>query len=171
MNSHVIWLILPIKIVTDYYRLIIQSESLLKWHIWHWNHYNIYWIVIWISKNVLQTRIKCVHFLPIKSDTRHKNIDMKKTQIFNITDIKELGAFDVAHKSNSYIPHILLVQRFQVICENIPRHIFSPSLISLRRFQTFWYMNDIFDLLLLNIYPLYIRFTIVFPISYNFLTT
>ena len=134
MNSHVIWLILPIKIVTDYYRLII-------WRIWHWNHYNIYWIVIWISKNVLQTRIKCVHLLPIKSDTRHKNIDMKKTQIFNITDIIELRAFDVPHKSNSYIPHILLVQRFQVICENIPRHIFSPSHIFVRSFQKFWYIN------------------------------
>ena len=108
----------------------------------HWNHSNIYWIIISISKNVLQTRIKCVHLLPIKSDTRHKNIDMKKTQIFNITDIKELRAFDVPHKSNSYIPHILLVKRFQVICENIPLHIFSPSLISLGRFQTFWYTND-----------------------------
>ena len=78
---------------------------------------------------------KCVHLLPIKSDTRHENIDMKKTQIFNITDIKELRAFDVPHKSNSYIPHILLVKRFQVICENIPLHIFSPSLISLGRFS------------------------------------
>ena len=151
----------------------LRKKSLLKWRIWHRNHYNIYWIVIWISKNVLQTRIKCVHLLPIKSDTRHKNIDMKKTQIFNITDIKELRAFDVPHKSNSYIPHILLVQRFQVICENIPRHIFSPSLISLRRFWTFWYkyQDILFDLVLLNIYPLYIRFTIFFPINYNFLTT
>ena len=76
----------------------------------------------------LKMYCKCVHLLPIKSDTRHENIDMKKTQIFNITDIKELRAFDVPHKSNSYIPHILLVQRFQVICENIPPHIFSPVL-------------------------------------------
>ena len=117
--------------------LELRKKVVIKMSFWQWNHYNIYWIVIRISKNVLQTRIKCVHLLPIKSDTRHKNIDMKKTQIFNITDIKELKTFDVPHKSNSYIPHILLVQRFQVICENIPRHIFSPSLISLRRFQTF----------------------------------
>ena len=134
--------ILIYRLILFRVRLVkLRKKSLLKWRIWHWNHYNIYWIVIWISKNVLQTRIKCVHLLPIKSDTRHKNIDMKKTQIFNITDIKELRAFDVPHKSNSYIPHILLVQRFQVICENIPRHIFSPSLISLGRFQTFWYTN------------------------------
>ena len=119
----------------------LRKKSLLKWRIWHRNHYNIYWIVIWISKNVLQTRIKCVHLLPIKSDTRHKNIDMKKTQIFNITDIKELRAFDVPHKSNSYIPHILLVQRFQVICENIPRHIFSPSPIFVRSIQKSVYIN------------------------------
>ena len=63
MNSHVIWLILPIKIVTDIrgkriniliYRLILfrvrlvklRKKSLLKSRIWHWNHYNIYWIVI-----------------------------------------------------------------------------------------------------------------------------